>query len=106
MAKTVNVSLFLINYGPRQKDEWGSSYIARSGQFHALATSPPGQERSSPRTGLDKERNEILPLLRLELRSLGRTPRSQPLYRLCYPGTTCWVQDTNKYMGMFPDITQ
>jgi hypothetical protein len=63
-------------------------YVATNGQLHASATSPPGQERSSPRTGLDNERNEILPLLRLELRSLGR---SQPLYRLCYPGSTCCV---------------
>jgi hypothetical protein len=40
----------------------------------------------SPRTGLDElERRRILPLPELELRSLGRSARSQSLYRLRCP---------------------
>jgi hypothetical protein len=41
-----------------------------------------------PRTGLgDLERRKILPLPRFELRSIIRPARSQPLYRLLYPGS-------------------
>jgi hypothetical protein len=47
------------------------------------------------RAGVDDvERRQILPVWRLELRSLGRPARSQSLYRLSYPGTR--FQQINK----------
>jgi hypothetical protein len=42
-----------------------------------------------PRAGLDDvEKKKFLTLLGLELRPLGRPARSQPLYRLHYPGSS------------------
>jgi hypothetical protein len=42
----------------------------------------------SPKTGSDDVgRRKIVPLPGLELRPLGRRPRSQSLYRLRYPGS-------------------
>jgi hypothetical protein len=41
-----------------------------------------------PRAGMDDvERRKLLPLPELELRSIGRSARSQLLYRLRYPGS-------------------
>jgi hypothetical protein len=41
-----------------------------------------------PRTGLDEmEKRKFLTISGLELRPLGRTARSQSLYRLRYPGS-------------------
>jgi hypothetical protein len=50
-----------------------------------------------PRAGLDDvEKKKILTLPELELQPLGRPARSQPLYRLSYPGSyKNWVTRGN-----------
>jgi hypothetical protein len=44
-----------------------------------------------PRTGLDAAERKFLPSSGLELRPLGRSARSQSLYRLSYPGSAIYI---------------
>jgi hypothetical protein len=59
---------------------------------------PPGKEERiggwvDPRAGLDDmEKRKFLTLPVLELRSLGRSARSQLLYQLRYPGSQLHAQ--------------
>jgi hypothetical protein len=68
--------------------EWPAS---RPGPFTQLETAPGTHWIGGwvgPRTGLDDmEKRKSLPLLGLELRSLGRPVRRQSIYRLRYPGS-------------------
>jgi hypothetical protein len=81
--------------------EWSAS---RPGRFTPGERAPVIQwiERwVGPRTGFDDvERRKILPLLRLELRSLGRPARSQSLHRLCYPRLTIILKNEGNYISI------
>jgi hypothetical protein len=65
--------------------------MGKSGQRHPMAPLYPHCTGGwvGPRAGLDTEaRGKILlPLSEIESRPLGRTVRSQTLYRLRYPGS-------------------
>jgi hypothetical protein len=75
-----------------------SVLVEVSGQLHAPAALTPPRGKSvrypldsrlgGPTAGLDDmEKKKILPPPGLELRPLGRSARSQSLYRLRYPGS-------------------
>jgi hypothetical protein len=70
----------------------GEGSASRYGRFSAGEMAPGTHWIGGlvgPRTGLDDvERRKILLIPRLELRTLGRSARSQLLYRLRYPGSS------------------
>jgi hypothetical protein len=87
-----------------------------SGQFHAPAALPPGERASrthwiggiggwvGPRARLDVvAKRKFLTLPVLELRPVGRSARSQSLYRLRYPGSRTLLEE-RKNVGLLISI--
>jgi hypothetical protein len=86
MAEWMYISIF----------SWPRHWLEMSGQIYAPAALPPGKVPPiggwvDLRVGLDTaEKRKFLTLPGLELRPLGRPPRSQALYWLRYFGTDCY----------------
>jgi hypothetical protein len=85
-----------------------------SGQLHASGAFPLGKSPCAhwiggwvgPNVGLDEvEERTFLNLPGLELRPLGRPARSQPLYRLRYPGISQAVDCTRENYGQVKTLT-
>jgi hypothetical protein len=84
----------------RSTFSWPRHWLEVSGQLHAPAALPPGTNWIGgwvgPRAGLH---NDKIP--GLELRPLGRSARSQSLYRLRYPGSQCLTKHSDTFIFTF-----